>query len=195
MRVTAGEDAPHAGDRSVAQDLGVLETGAVSPQPGSVDDVPAAQLPPTFIPATPHPRLWVMGVHGGAGESTVSRLLREPATEGRWPQYGSAPVLLVARTHVHGLLRLQEVATAWAAGQLPTGTVVGALLVADAPGRMPRPLRDLAQVVAGGVPHLWRLEWSEEMRTHDPADDTLPPGVGGGVVRKIRREIDRVLAR
>jgi hypothetical protein len=42
--------------------------------------------------------------------------------------------------------------------------LLGLVVVADAPGRLPRPLRDLAELVGGGVPRTWTVPWVEEWR-------------------------------
>ncbi len=140
-----------------------ITTGAVAPQPGQVWASDSAPRPGT---APAHSgQLWVTGVHGGAGESTVADLIGGYAGEQRWPTSdGTAAVLVVARTHGHGLIRLQETITLWAAGSLPEAHLLGAVLVPDAPGRPAAPLRPLIRVLAGGVPHLWQLDWHEEMR-------------------------------
>jgi hypothetical protein len=144
-------------------------TGAAAPQPGNVTAAEGIRRPEVF--ATDVGRLWVMGVHGGAGETTVAthlqgELFPTAATEHRWPDGspGQAPLVLVGRTNVAGLQRLQEVATLWAAGVLPGADLLGAVLVADAPGRLPSPLASLSRLVAGGVPHVWRLDWNEGVR-------------------------------
>ena len=54
---------------------------------------------------------------------------------------------------------------AWAAGQTPPVQLLGLLLVADAPGRLPKPLAHLASTLAGGVPRSWQLGWIPELRT------------------------------
>ena len=141
-------------------------TGPTHPQQG---------VPAPTLPALPTRRLdvvadvYVVGVHGGAGESTVAVL--NPAwwveTGHGWPlvQTSASPrVLLVARTSASGLRAAQAAATQWAAGATPPIDLLGLVLVADAPGRLPRPLRELAQLVGGGVPRTWSLPWSEPWR-------------------------------
>ncbi|WP_374204991.1 DUF6668 family protein, partial [Actinotalea sp. C106] len=95
--------------------------------------------------------------------------------------------LLVARSHAHGLRAAQKAATHWAAGATPPLQLLGLLVVADAPGRLPRPLRDLAAVVGGGVPHLWHLPWVEDWRLgEDPHLGTAP--------HQVRRVIGEIAA-
>jgi hypothetical protein len=52
----------------------------------------------------------------------------------------------------------------WAAGLVPSVEVLGLVVMADAPGRVPRSLRDLLQVVSGGVPRTWTVPWVEAWR-------------------------------
>ncbi len=169
-------------------------TGAAAPQPGGGVAL-TGQLPPLFTTTPDQPagqvagRLWVMGVHGGAGETTLAALLDGVATEHRWPQAPEPPpLLLVARTHAAGLGRLRHLATAWATGRLPGVDLLGAVLVADAPGRLPRPLGDLAALVTGGVPHTWRLGWAEELRL-----GTDLAQIESRRLRKTRREIQSLI--
>lgn len=140
-------------------------TGPAAPQPGSAPPVDRTDLLEEFAP-TETARLWVIGAHGGAGETTVAELLGGTATQRRWPRVEPpAPVLLVARTHARGLHAAQLAMRAWAAGQTPSAELIGLLLVDDAPGRLPKPLAHLASTLAGGVPRCWRLGWVPELRT------------------------------
>lgn len=139
-------------------------TGPTGPQPGVPE--PAELLPVREVWVAPS--VWVLGVHGGAGESTVASLVPSWEAAGHaWPrpvEHSSAPVLLVARTHMRGLMAARAAATQWAAGIVPQAEVLGLVLIADAPGRLPRALRDLAQIVSGGVPRAWTVPWIESWR-------------------------------
>jgi hypothetical protein len=47
--------------------------------------------------------------------------------------------------------------------------------MADAPGRLPKEIRDFSRVVAGGVPHVWHFPWVDAWRYgHDVAPEDLP---------------------
>lgn len=113
---------------------------------------------------------WWLGAHGGAGESTLAGLAMGSQPTGHaWPIPGdrgtSNRVVVVARTNYSGLMAAQRVAREWAAGT--TGDVVdlaGLVLIADAPGRRPKELRQLEQHVAGGYPRLWTMPWVEAWR-------------------------------
>lgn len=143
--------------------LGVTAPQDGVPVPDRADRLPQRQ--------TPHgATVWWLGVHGGAGESTLAALARgSRAADHAWPipeNRGSlSRVLLVARTHYAGLTAAQRAATEWASGVLGDAVrVEGLALVPDMPGRLPKELRHLAQVVAGGVPHVWTLPWVDALR-------------------------------
>ncbi|WP_062436419.1 hypothetical protein [Herbidospora daliensis] len=78
-------------------------------------------------------------------------------------------MVLVARTHASGLRAAQAAARQWSAAAVPEGvTVLGLVAVADAPGRLPRPLRELLPLVGDGLPQVWELPWVEPLRHGDP---------------------------
>jgi hypothetical protein len=111
---------------------------------------------------------WWVGVHGGAGESTLQELYVGTRASGhRWPvAAGRRPeVVLVARTHARGLLAVQAALRDLAYRQIGV-SLLGVVLIADAPGRLPRPLRELADRVArsGVVPRAWSLPFVREWR-------------------------------
>ncbi len=155
------------------------------PKPASVttpqDGVPvpdqADRLPQR---KTPHgATIWWLGVTGGAGESTLASLARgSRSADHAWPipeNRGSlCRVVLVARTNYAGLAAAQRAAIEWASGVLGDAVRVdGLVLIPDMPGRMPKELRHLAQVVSGGLPHTWSLPWVDAWRFGplDPAAD------------------------
>ena len=59
------------------------------------------------------------------------------------------------------------------------------MLMADAPGRLPKPLRDLAQVVGGGVPRVWTVPWIDSLRLGESLTLTNVP-------RDARRLVDEL---
>jgi hypothetical protein len=122
--------------------------------------------------------LWVVGTHGGAGESRIADLLEGARpTDHCWPvlQDGSTPrVVLVCRADMRGLTTARSALTQWASGAAPEVELLGLTVLADAPGKTPKPLRDLATIVGGGAPRLWTLPWVEAWRH---GDTTMPPPV------------------
>jgi hypothetical protein len=146
--------------------------GATAPQAGVPVPDTADRLPrrDAAWPAA----VWWLGVHGGAGESTLASLAAgtRPADHA-WPMPSrrgtTHRVALVARTNYSGLTAAQRAATEWASNSLGDGVqLVGLVLIADAPGRRPKILRELEEVVSGGVPRVWALPWVDAWRVTSP---------------------------
>ncbi|MGP3973544.1 DUF6668 family protein [Streptomyces sp. 8N114] len=122
------------------------------------------------------PGWWWLGVHGGAGVSTLEQAVPGGRDAGRaWPAADEPqPVVLVARSSANGLKAVRNAAQQWGS-QLVTGIeLLGLVVVADAPGRRPRALRDLLHLVSGTVPRLWEIPWVEEWRLGEPPTAHLP---------------------
>lgn len=155
-------------------------TGAEAPQGGVTPLAPGQGGLPLRM-TRPTASLWVVGAHGGAGERSVAALLPEWEAAGHaWPTPADlsqrCPAVLVARTNASGLQAAQLALTQWASGVLGPATVLlGLVLVADAPGRIPKPLRELGAHVSGGAPRTWHVGWVDEWRLGEPlVDDALP---------------------
>lgn len=125
-----------------------------------------------YVAAQPG-QLWLVSVHGGAGSSALGSALGLPAVTRAWPYAGgdAVHVLLVCRSNLHGFemarLAAREWASQdWATRNLPGVQVHGLVVVADAPGRIPRPLKQLEEHVSGAVPRVWRVAWEERLRTN-----------------------------
>lgn len=162
-------------EASPATSRRAARTGPAAPQAGVPTPDTADRLPrwSQAWPAT----VWWLGVHGGAGETTLASLAvgSRPAGHG-WPavERTTSRVALVARTNWAGLTAAQRAATEWASGALgDTVQLVGLVLIPDAPGRLPKPLRDMQQVIGGGVPRVWTLPWVEAWRL-GPVDPSVP---------------------
>lgn len=115
----------------------------------------------------------VVGAHGGAGATTLAAIEPDLLFDVgmAWPaaQQKQACVV-VARTSARGLYAAQTALQQWAAAETPSVDLLGLVLIADAPGRLPKPLRELSQIVAGGAPRTWRLPWDAALRLD--ADNT-----------------------
>jgi hypothetical protein len=114
--------------------------------------------------------LWIIGVHGGAGENRIADLLGARATDHCWPvlQDGRNPrVLLVCRADMRGLTAARSALTQWVSGATPEVDLLGLAILADAPGKTPKALRDFAAIVGGGAPRLWTLPWVDAWRHGD----------------------------
>ncbi len=163
--------------------------GPVAPQrgipaPDRVDQLPIHERGSTAA-------LWWVGAHGGSGESTLAALMPGSQAAGHaWPRTPSAMparTVLVARADARGLRAAQDAMRQWAAGLVPSVEVLGLVVMADAPGRVPRSLRDLLQVVSGGVPRTWTVPWVEAWRVGEPPALASSP-------REVQRLVDELTA-
>lgn len=166
---------------AVAQPLVVAvppTSGPAAPQRGVPAPDQVDRLPVRDQSATP--AVWWLGVHGGAGESTLAALTsgRSAAAGHAWPRNGGGltPVVLVARSNAAGLRAAQNALREWGAGLTPSN-VLGLVVMADAPGRMPRALRDRLTVVAGGGPRTWTVPWVDAWRFEEPTNAPIPRDV------------------
>ncbi|MFK3978837.1 DUF6668 family protein [Micromonospora sp. NPDC050397] len=109
---------------------------------------------------------WV-AAHGGCGASTLSSLLGGVDLGCRWPDSDRAEparVLLVARTHAHGLQAASRTLNAMREGRHPSGiALVGVVLVADAPGALPRSLVNRIRVMRS-IASVHRIPWVPQWR-------------------------------
>ncbi|MFF7795400.1 DUF6668 family protein [Streptomyces sp. NPDC007991] len=102
---------------------------------------------------------WV-GTHGGAGVSTLAAVYGGHDSGRAWPGPGDpSSVLLVARTHAAGLDTVAGAVEIFRRGQAPTGLDLDAVvLVADAPGRLPRPLAQRVKSLESVI-DVYRVPW------------------------------------
>jgi len=167
-------------------------SGASGAQPAGVDrPAPADRLPARRLEAgDAGVAVWWLGVHGGAGESTLEELFRGSRAAGHaWPLGGSdvdhPRVVLVARTNARGLRSTQNAICDCAGAGLAV-KLVGLVLIADAPGRLPRALRDLACLIGGGVPRVWWLPWVEAWRAGEAPTPANSPREVRGLLGDLR---------
>lgn len=127
--------------------------------------------------------LWVLGTHGGAGETTIASLLEgSKRASHAWPVREDSPllegkdsVLLVCRSNAKGLRSAQAAAIEWFSGALQPLALAGLVIVSDSPSKLPKDLQDLIITVSGAVPHTWRMPWVEDWRRGvNPALADLP---------------------
>lgn len=176
-------------DLNVEDELPPL-VGPDSPQSETVDRPDGQWRLPT-VNYDQSPPLWWLGVHGGAGESSLASL--EPAwsaAEHCWPasRGGDENVVLVARTSFNGLTAAQKVIEQWASGDVAEVNVLGLVLIADSPGKPPKPLRQYADLISGGVPRTWRLPWVEAWRIDPPSLQNSPRAV-----RKLIKDLSVII--
>jgi hypothetical protein len=154
--------------------------------------VPAGRMPRVLgtVEVDAPAAVWWCGVHGGAGESTLERIFRgSRASDHRWPivRLGDPipAVVLAARTDARGLRAVQRAMREHLESALPVD-VVGLVLMADAPGRLPRVLRDLARVVGGTVPRVWSLPWVEAWRAGEVPSPANSPKEADRLAAELR---------
>lgn len=142
--------------------------GITRPQRGLVFDGE------TIYRSDPWPdEVCVLGVHGGAGETTLSKLAGvRPANHCWHPDAGH---LLVTRSNARGLVSAQNVVRQWAAGNIP-GILLGLVVMADIPSKLPKELRREFAKLEGAVPHLWYIGFLPELRISDEVSE-LPKKV------------------
>jgi hypothetical protein len=136
---------------------------------------PPAELRLPFRPVE-DARLYVVAAHGGAGASTIAALVGGYDVGTAWPgTFTPVPTVLCARTSALALTAARNAIKDWAAGGVPTIDLLGLVLIADAPGRLPRELRRLVDRIKGAPPQLWPVPWHTPWRLGgDPDPDTAP---------------------
>ncbi|MCA2211834.1 DUF6668 family protein [Jidongwangia harbinensis] len=115
---------------------------------------------------------WV-AAHGGAGTTTLAAVLGGVDLGCRWPDPARdepASIILVARTHAQGLRAASRALNAIREGRHPAGMRLAALvLVADAPGRLPRPLVSRLRMLRAVAP-VYRIPWVPQWRLGKKVD-------------------------
>lgn len=122
---------------------------------------------PAHAAATARRYSWV-GTHGGAGVSTLAAVYGGHDCAGDWPGPDDPrSVLLVARTHASGLAAALRALELFRLGEAPAGLDLDAVvLVADAPGRLPRPLEKQARLIESLI-DVYRVPWVTDWRLGD----------------------------
>lgn len=162
----------------------------VTPLPAPAPSPEAADPPPAPAgPAIPPPAptasscgagVWLLGTHGGSGVQCLASVLPHTRCAGKmWPAPGSSGrelVVLVCRGNHSGLSSAQEYARAYRDSDLATGLrLLGVIVSADAPGRIPPPLRRLERLLSGAVPVLGHVPWEPNWRLGPPHTGQAEP--------------------
>ena len=153
------------------------------PLPLPVDNGPHAEAPETperpssiptdiaaAIPAgvlTPRRFSWV-ATHGGTGVTTLASVYGGQDCGRDWPAPEDPPsILLVARTHAAGLAAISRALDVFRRGEAPPGLDLDAVvLVADAPGRLPRQLAHYVKAIESMI-DVYRVPWVPSWRIGD----------------------------
>ncbi|MGH3352283.1 MAG: DUF6668 family protein [Nocardioides sp.] len=168
----------------------VMNAGPPAPTGAPAPADPVLLVPDRFMIRTLSSEVTVqlVGLHGGAGTSTMASLLGSEAADCGKSLSGLAdptiPVIFVARTHAKGLNLVRRAANQWASGGLEEIRLLGVVFVDDAPNLSKLLARDLRSAERA-LPHSWRLEWSEDIRhgIH------LPGEAPGGRARRTRKSL------
>lgn len=145
-------------------DLSVTPAGLRTPPPerrAPIHDDPVA------VHGRP-PVMWLLAAHGRSGAGTLAQIWA-PAGDARrgWPAADRhRNVVVVCRTDRAGLDAAHDLLLQSAAGLTGGCTLLGLVLVPDAPGPLPKTLRRWADVVASAAPAVWRVPYVEDLRTH-----------------------------
>ena len=153
-------------------------TVPLTPQPGVAAPAADQQLPRRLgLRAGELSTLvWWVGAHGGAGETSLERLLSGSRAAGHaWPispdPTRPAPTILIARTSYTGLTAAQRALRDWGSGSVAV-ELLGLVLIADAPGKLPKELRALVDLIDGAAPGAtWMLPWQPDWRFGQPSLD------------------------
>lgn len=104
---------------------------------------------------------WVKA-HGGAGATSLAESLGGVDVGARWPEPGRGEprrIVLVGRTSAHGLRAVSRALGALSEGNAPKGLdLLGVVLVADAPGRLPLSLLRRIRIIRS-VTRVHRVPW------------------------------------
>ncbi|WP_327116472.1 hypothetical protein OHB12_04690 [Nocardia sp. NBC_01730] len=122
-----------------------------------------------------HPPLFaVLGAHGGAGTSTLAQWWAPAADTGlAWPASPrtTQKVIVAARLCMPGLTAAADRLREWHAGLAPDGVqVIGLVLTAARPGKVPALVRRYRAVVAELVEHLYEISWHDELVVRELAE-------------------------
>jgi hypothetical protein len=148
-----------------------------TPDPESTYDEPPSVRAYGDGPARPGPETlfedglgWI-GAHGGAGTTTLTRLIGGTDIGCRWPDpqlAEPARVMVVGRTSLDGLRAVSRALRALHEGRHPVGMrLIGVVLMADAPGRLPLPLTGRVRLLRSVAP-VYRVPWIRSLRLGEP---------------------------
>lgn len=176
-----------AGAPAAAPAAAPAESGATDSETSALPVTPRSsvrrpQSPPARRAPTDAPKsgVWLLGVHGGSGARCLASVLTGTRTSGgAWPEpaAGRGQVVLVCRTSHRGLAAAQDHARQFRDDPALRDQLdlLGVIVSADAPGRLPPPLRRLERLVSGALPVLGEVPWQPAWRLGPAQPFPEPP--------------------
>lgn len=158
----------------------LAETGPASPDslPIAPEDVVGDQWTKVPISSIPESRITVLGLHGGAGATTVATVLGEGVAEvgHDWPlppEGERVGVVAVCRSHWRGLNAADRFTQHWAAGNLTGATLLGLLIVDDGPALSEGQKKAMKRLLKR-TPRGLHIPWVEAWRHVSPEQGRIP---------------------
>jgi hypothetical protein len=126
--------------------------------------------------------LWLVGIHGGAGTTTLAAAGVGIDSGRRWPKRpewskpglrpapGPPPggLLLVVRETAAALTMATKATAAVQQGRVPDWLqVLGLVVVAAGPGKPAKIVRERLELAKGWMPEVWRVPWVPELLAID----------------------------
>lgn len=145
--------------------LDTTVTGADGPIPGVLPPPPADQLPLIPSPSRTHGEHWWVGLHGGAGASTLARMDTPggPDALHGWPVHEDGQeVILVAREDARGLAAAQRGIQHYVSGTIPGVHVLALVTVPSQRGKVPADLARQLRLLRGLVPLVLTMDWAPD---------------------------------
>lgn len=117
------------------------------------------------------PVVWFVGAHGGSGASTLARVFAPMGdADKRWPTHDEHPMcVVVCRSTRSGLDAAQSAVLQAKSGNAGNCSVLGVVIVADAPGKTPKALKQRETVLEDLTP-IWRVPYLAGIRENDVND-------------------------
>ena len=132
---------------------------------------------------------FLLAAHGGAGAGLLARLSAAAAEQEQdmrrigldagqlWPEptlERTGAVVVVSRTTVSGLTKARDLGAQYLSGAAPLGTaLLGVVLVADQPGKVPTPIATSVGLLDGVFARTWHVPYVPQYRLVGPT--STPP--------------------
>lgn len=161
---------PEADERA-GEDASDEKVAIAAPRPASLIARATSSSPGASL-------CWV-SVSGGAGSTSLAHINGDESLTACWPEPSRgwpSTVVLVARSNIASLNAAGRFLQEAVARSVPDLDVVGLVVSADAPGRMPRAVKARISEL-GALTTVWALPWVSQWREHpysaDPAAEKV----------------------